>query len=421
MTTPQPQPTQPTLFEQRLDTEVRMVKLSHIKPPDARKLNASVGKIGVIQPVLLRPCASGDYRFEVVDGNRRTYSALHYELQEIPAIITDGSAPQIAAARLSANVARSPNPLQEARALQQILHSGTYADVGSMARDLELPLNTIKSLLKLAQLPEVVLRAVEDRKIPVGTAQQMAKLAPSYQKAAVEKLEEAIRTGEEFTAADVKDVKVKRTTDLANTLSSALGQLPALTPLLEISPVQRLAEEVPQMGHHRQVDLNHLIAELKKLSANAVFDNPVTIKPDVPLKKKAGGIDAPVQSKVQTELPDVFALGDTAPAALPAAFKGNAKEEQNTPRPIVEESLPAAFLSPKPQASTPEQTAVEMNNDPFGDIPGYTAATTPVEANGQEEALPAAFLSKEEPEPKAQPTIPTTPTRGRLRTIVPRG
>ncbi|MFC6662466.1 ParB/RepB/Spo0J family partition protein [Deinococcus multiflagellatus] len=195
---------QPSLFAQPLDTTPQTVALAEIKPGEAKQVIKSVGTVGVLQSVLLRASTDPAFRYEIVEGNRRDYSARHFGLTHVPALITDGSGAQLAAARAIANTARSSNPVQEARAWHAVMQAGVYADVNALAKDFGVPVATVKQRLRLMNLPDELLDGIQDRKIAEGTAEKIANLDEVYRSRALVAYSEVTAAGERFTDAHLK-------------------------------------------------------------------------------------------------------------------------------------------------------------------------------------------------------------------------
>lgn len=252
----------PTLFAQPLDTAPQTVALADIKPGEASQLIKSVRTVGVLQSLLLKPSTDPAYRFEIVEGNRRDHSARHYGLTHVPALITDGSGAQLAAARAIANTARSSNPVQEARAWHAVMQEGVYADVNALARDFGVNVATVKQRLRLMQLPEQILDGILDRKIAEGTAEKIANLDEAYRTRALVMYSEVTAKGERFTDAHLKEIRTRRGGDLTRTVLGALSTLPSAQPLLSLPQAEVLAEEVRRLARDRGVELAELIAAL---------------------------------------------------------------------------------------------------------------------------------------------------------------
>ena len=110
------------------------IELLHASPNNPRKhfadadlddLANSIREKGLLQPIVVRPRADGEY--EIVAGERRWRAAQRAGIHEVPVLIrelTDGEALEIA---LIENIQRSDlNPLEEARAYGLLLEQFSY-------------------------------------------------------------------------------------------------------------------------------------------------------------------------------------------------------------------------------------------------------------------------------------------------------
>ncbi len=270
---------QPTLFSTPLDTEVQVVDLQRIQPGVARTVIPNIRLMGVLQPLLLRRTPHGPYEFEVVDGNRRDHSARTFGLTEVPALITDGSAAQLAAARAVLNTSRSPNPVQEARAWHAALQSGVYPTVEAMARDLSVKVQTVKQRLRLMALPDALLDGIQEGHISEGVAEKIANLDPAYRDRALKRYAQLRDEDERFTANHLKEVRARREGDLTRTVLGSLTSLPRpvqATPLLSMDPVARLAQDVRRLAQERGVDLEDLARALG-LTTHGLAPDPAPV------------------------------------------------------------------------------------------------------------------------------------------------
>ncbi|MGI8748802.1 MAG: ParB N-terminal domain-containing protein [Deinococcus sp.] len=273
---------QPSLFVRPLDTTPVRVSLRDIRPAETSGLIRSVGLVGVLQALLLRPSCDPAFVYEIVDGGRRDHSARHYGLPDVPALVTDGSGAQIAAARAIANTARSSNPVQEARAWHAVMQEGMYPDVQALARDFGVRVVTVRRRLRLMQLPDVLLDAVQGGRIAEGTAEKIANLAEVYRDRALVLYGEVTARGERFTDAHLGEVRTRREGDLTRTVLGALSALPGAQPLLRLPEVEILAGEVRRLAQERGVDLAALVAALE-VGAPARLPASAPSSPSVPL------------------------------------------------------------------------------------------------------------------------------------------
>ncbi|GAA5533849.1 ParB/RepB/Spo0J family partition protein [Deinococcus aluminii] len=265
------------LFAAPLQTNIQMVPVALIVPPDTRDTIPSVQRLGVMQSVLLKPSGNPRLPYLIVDGDRRVNSALKYGLDVVPALITDGTRGQIAAASAILNAARSSNPLDEARSWQTALEEGQFRDVAELAAHVRINAATIKKRLKLLALPEDLLAHV-GVSIAEGVAERMANLPPEYRQQAIQAAERTLDAGKKFTAADLKESQTARTQDLHAGLDQLFDAAPLLT--VQRDPLADLVGEVKRLAALNGIDLPVLLRELRRaLPAPNVPDAPVPVPP----------------------------------------------------------------------------------------------------------------------------------------------
>jgi ParB family chromosome partitioning protein len=250
------------LFSAPLDIDICQVNTALIRPPDITEVIPSIGQLGVLQSVLLKLSGNPEYPYEIVDGDRRVNSALRYHLDTIPAIITDGTRGQIAAASAILNAARSNNPIDEARSWKIALEEGQFGSVAELGKHVHIGVQTIKKRLKLLTLPEDILVHV-GVSVAEGVAEKMANLPADYQADAVDAALRQLDAGKKFTAADLKLSQTRRVEDREDSIDALFDLSPL--PLLEIAhdPIQELATEVQRLCQARNVPLEQLLDLLR--------------------------------------------------------------------------------------------------------------------------------------------------------------
>lgn len=152
------------------------------------ELAASVGQVGILQPVLVRPSADG-HRYELVAGERRLRAAERAGLTEIPAIVRRTGDEQLLTEALVENIHRTDlDPLEEALAYQQLLEDfGVTHD--ELARRLGRSRSAISNSLRLLNLPAAIQQRVADRQLSAGHARALLALAdPSEQERLAERV-----------------------------------------------------------------------------------------------------------------------------------------------------------------------------------------------------------------------------------------
>ncbi|MHB0888363.1 ParB/RepB/Spo0J family partition protein [Acidithiobacillus sp.] len=149
-------------------------------------LAASIRSQGVVQPIVVRGVGGG--RYEIIAGERRWRAAQMAGLAGIPAIVRECSDEEALALGLIENIQREAlNPLEEAQALQRLLHEFalTHED---LAEKLGRSRAAISNQLRLLRLPEAVHRHLENGALSAGHARALLALPAEAQVAAAERV-----------------------------------------------------------------------------------------------------------------------------------------------------------------------------------------------------------------------------------------
>ncbi len=136
------------------------------------ELAASIREKGLLQPVLVRPKGDG---YELVAGERRFRAAQRAGLSEVPAIVReldDRSALELA---LVENLQREDlSPVEEARGYARLSEMGLSHE--EIARRVGKSRSAVTNALRLLQLPEEALVALEEGRITAGHARALLML-----------------------------------------------------------------------------------------------------------------------------------------------------------------------------------------------------------------------------------------------------
>jgi len=140
----------------------------HFDEEHLAELVHSVREFGVLQPVVVRRNADGDY--ELIMGERRTRAAREAGLTEIPAIVRETADEDLLRDALLENLHRSElNPLEEASAYQQLLE-----DFGITQEELAARIGRsrpqISNTIRLLRLPLPVQQRVAAGVLTAGHA-----------------------------------------------------------------------------------------------------------------------------------------------------------------------------------------------------------------------------------------------------------
>jgi ParB family chromosome partitioning protein len=159
------------------DEELRQLPVELIEPNPGQPrsvfdeqalvgLAESIRRRGVLQPVLVRPLASG--RYELIAGERRWRAAQLAELTEIPAVVRhhdDAASLELA---LIENMAREDlSPVEEARACAALVE-----ELGLTREEVGLRVGrsrvAVSNLIRLLDLPDEALELIERRQLTEG-------------------------------------------------------------------------------------------------------------------------------------------------------------------------------------------------------------------------------------------------------------
>jgi len=145
-------------------------------PDKLEELSASIRAQGVIQPIVVRELAPGQY--EIVAGERRWRASQLAGLAEVPVVLRDLDDRTVIAMALIENIQREDlNPLEEAQALQRLIdefaltHAEAAAAVGRSRA-------AVSNLLRLLDLPPAIRALLEARRLEMGHARALLTLSP---------------------------------------------------------------------------------------------------------------------------------------------------------------------------------------------------------------------------------------------------
>ena len=133
------------------------------------ELAVSIGKRGVIQPVIVRPLGEG--RYQLVAGERRWRAAQKAQLHEIPALIRELDEHEVMALALIENIQREDlNPVEEARAYQRL---GEELPPSSIAGMVSKSRSHVVNMQRLLALPPAVLEHLKSGRLAMGHARAL--------------------------------------------------------------------------------------------------------------------------------------------------------------------------------------------------------------------------------------------------------
>jgi ParB family chromosome partitioning protein len=134
-------------------------------------LTASIGELGVLQPILVRPSEGGGY--ELIAGERRWRAAQRAGLATIPALVRTIEDTVSLEQALVENLHREDlNPMEEAAGYQQLLDdfSLTQEQVASRVGKSR---SAVANTIRLLHLPPPIQAMVVDRRLSAGHARAL--------------------------------------------------------------------------------------------------------------------------------------------------------------------------------------------------------------------------------------------------------
>lgn len=209
---------------------------SHFDEESLRALADSIGEVGVLQPVVVRPAGDG---YVLVAGERRCRAARIAGLEEIPAIIKSGETTETASLTeaLIENVQREDlSPLEEAAGYRQLMEDFGMTHE-AVAQRLGKSRSAITNTLRLLQLPAAIQGLIERGELAAGHARPLLALEDDAYAVhiaqrvveegwSVRQVEDAVKTRRRETSAPARRAKQPRPAaiiELEDRLGERLG------------------------------------------------------------------------------------------------------------------------------------------------------------------------------------------------------
>ena len=161
------------------DTRIETLPLREIEPDPGQprktfddetlaELSASIAEHGLLQPIAVRPRASGGYL--IVAGERRWRASRMAGLTEVPVIVKDVTDEQAMELALVENLQREDlDPVEEAAGIRELMtRCGLTQE--QAARKLGKSRSALANILRLLTLPESVLELLKSGFITIGHA-----------------------------------------------------------------------------------------------------------------------------------------------------------------------------------------------------------------------------------------------------------
>lgn len=140
---------------------------------ELEELSASIKANGIIQPILVRPTASG---YEIIAGERRFRATQMASLTTIPALVRTATDEQMLEWSLVENIHRADlNPIERARAYQNYLNSFSLTQ-SEAAERLGEDRSVVANYLRLLDLPQELKQMLANGRLKMGHARAILAL-----------------------------------------------------------------------------------------------------------------------------------------------------------------------------------------------------------------------------------------------------
>lgn len=174
----------------------------HIRPEELEELQHSITRLGVIQPLIVRPVAHGIY--ELVAGERRWRAAKAAGKPEVPVIIKALTDQETVEHSIVENLQREDlNPIEEARAFGRLIEEFGHTQE-HVAESVGKDRSSVANALRLLKLPAEIQDALREGAVSEGHAkvllgiEQPAKQLELFHQTTAKKL--SVRELEELAA-----------------------------------------------------------------------------------------------------------------------------------------------------------------------------------------------------------------------------
>jgi ParB family chromosome partitioning protein len=170
------------------------------------ELAESIKSQGVMQPILVRPLAGGQY--EIIAGERRFRAARLAGLESVPVLVKEVADEAAAVMALIENIQREDlNPLEEAHGLQRLV-SEFHLTHEQAAQAVGRSRSAATNLLRLLQLAEPVQQMLMAGDLDMGHARALLVLSAAEQVMAAQEISArklSVREAERLVARKASD------------------------------------------------------------------------------------------------------------------------------------------------------------------------------------------------------------------------
>jgi ParB family chromosome partitioning protein len=145
-----------------------------------RELAASIGRLGLLQPIIVRPVRDG---FEIVAGHRRFLACKLLRWKAITAHVKELSDKDAFEIQLVENIQRRTlNSVEEARSFKLYVTGYGWGGITHLAYAIMKSEQYVSSRIQLLNLPEDILQKIESEELKVSHAMEILRFGENEQK-----------------------------------------------------------------------------------------------------------------------------------------------------------------------------------------------------------------------------------------------
>lgn len=142
----------------------------HFPEEALAELAASIAKHGIIQPIVVRPFASG---YQIIAGERRWRAAQKAQIHEVPALVRNFDDAETLEIALLENIQRQDlNPIEEAEAYRKLTKLFGHS-ASELAELVHKSRSHVANMMRLLDLPPAIRELVIEEKLSMGHARAL--------------------------------------------------------------------------------------------------------------------------------------------------------------------------------------------------------------------------------------------------------
>lgn len=169
---------------EKIQRDIRKVPIEHLTPnprnprktftdKDLDDLTESLKAKGIVQPILVRPAAGKQNRYEIIAGERRWRAAQKAGLHDAPIVVRDVTDQEALELAIIENVQRADlNPIEEAMGYDQLTEEFSYSQ-GELAKVIGKSRSHVANTMRLLKLPNSVKDYLAEGLLTAGHARAL--------------------------------------------------------------------------------------------------------------------------------------------------------------------------------------------------------------------------------------------------------